>query len=83
MKVNRSLEISNAAKELLNRDLSSFFYEMFPFEKLSTIKPNKSRDRIYNQETTLLTMIMAMIVKDKSLQNSVEIFSIALRLVDH
>jgi len=75
MKANRSLEISNAAKELLNKDLSKIFYEMFPFEKLSAIKPNKSRDRIYNQETTLLTMILTMILKDKSLQNSVEVYS--------
>lgn len=76
MKENRSLELSNAAKNLLEQDLSALFYEMFPFEKLSKLKAEKSRDRVFNTANTILTMILTMVESDKSLQNSVNIYSI-------
>jgi hypothetical protein len=76
MKENRSLELSFQAKELLNKDLSGIFFEMFPFEKLAQLKLSGKRDRIYNTENTILTMILTMTQQDKSLQNSVNLYSV-------
>lgn len=76
VKENRSLELSNIAKDLLQQDLSGLFYDMFPFEKLSKLKRDKSRDRVFNTENTILTMILTMVERDKSLQTSVNIYSI-------
>ncbi len=59
----------------MNKDLSGLFYNIFPFDKLQTIKPKHERDRVYSTENTLLTMILTMVEQDKSLQNSVNIYS--------
>lgn len=76
MKENWSSRISLQAKDLQNRDISGLLFEMFPFDKLLTLKSTSSRDRIYNTENTLLTMIQTATQKDKSLQNSVNIYSV-------
>jgi DDE family transposase len=76
MKENYSLQLSNEIMNQMQKDMSGVFYEMFPFEKLSEIKSPNERDRIYNTENTLLTMILTMTENDKSLQNAVNIYSI-------
>jgi hypothetical protein len=75
MKENRSLSISTLIKENMSRDLSMIFYEMFPFYLSEKHQQAKHRDRIYTQENTLLTMLLTMINEDKSLQQSVNIYS--------
>lgn len=76
MKENLSSTLSLQAKDLQNRDISGLLFEMFPFEKLSLLKSSDKRDRVYNTENTLLTMIQTATQKDKSLQNSVNIYSV-------
>lgn len=75
MKANCSLSITNKINRQLQKDLSGAFYEMIPFEELSKIKSKHNRDRIYNTENTMLTMLLTMTEEDKSLQNSVNIYS--------
>jgi hypothetical protein len=75
MKENYSLFLTKEINNQLQQDLSGIFYEMFPFDKLSEIKTGSERDRIYNVENTILTMILTMTEEDKSLQNSVNIYS--------
>jgi len=74
MEENRSLKISTLIKEQLAKDLSSIFYDMFPFELSSKYSNPNKRDRIFNNENTLLTMLLTMTNEDKSLQQSVNIF---------
>lgn len=76
MKENYSLSLSQAITEKLREDLSGAFYNIFPFDKLSAFKSDKERNRVYTTENTLLTMISTMVQEDKSLQNSVNIYSI-------
>ncbi len=75
MKENYSLYLTSELTKLLHQDLSGVFYELFPFEEVDRVKPKKSRDRLYSTSNTLLTMILTMINEDKSLQNSVNIYS--------
>lgn len=75
MKANNSLSFTNKINQQLQRDLSGVFYDMIPFKELAAIKSKHQRDRIYNTENTLLTMLLTMTKEDKSLQNSVNIFS--------
>lgn len=75
MKENLSSALSLQAKDLQNRDISGLLFEMFPFEKLLPLKTSGKRDRVYNTENTLLTMIQTATQKDKSIQNSVNIYS--------
>jgi hypothetical protein len=75
MTENYSLQLSKEIKSLMQSDLSGAFKEMFPFEELQKLKTGKERDRVYNTETTLLTMIMAMTQEDKGLKNSVLLYS--------
>lgn len=76
MKENWSSKLSLQAKSLMNKDISGLLFEMFPFEKLLSLKSSSSRDRVYNTENTILTMIQTATQKDKSLQNSVNIYSV-------
>jgi hypothetical protein len=75
MKENRSLQLSTLIGEQLSRDLSMAFYEMFPFTKTSKQEQDTSRNRVFSQENTLLTMLLTMTNEDKSLQQSVNIYS--------
>jgi hypothetical protein len=73
MTSNISLEKSLLIRNAMSKDLSSVFETEFPFEIKSF---NESqRDRIYNSEKTLLTMIHSSVHEDRSLQNSVLIFN--------
>ncbi len=75
MKENYSLILTNKINEQMQLDLSGAFYELFPFQKIKCFNIEKSRDRVYNQTNTLLTMLLTMVEKDKSLQTSVNLFS--------
>ena len=72
MASNSSLEKSLYIRNRMSEDMSSVFETEFPFG-LNTSGKSK-RDRIYNNETTLLSMIHSSIQEDRSLQNSVLIF---------
>ena len=74
MKENRSLQLSLEMKSIMQQDLAGIFYNYFPFDKLNDLKNPKSRDRVFNEPNTLLTMVLTMTQEDKSLQNSVNIY---------
>lgn len=74
MKDNKSLQLSFNINQFLNQDLSSLFFDFFPFDEIKTIKDPKSRDRVFNLENTILTMILTMTEDDKSLENAVTIY---------
>lgn len=76
MKENRSLQISLMIKEQLSKDLSSIFFDMFPFALSEQHKNPNARDRVFTQENTLLSMIIAMTNEDKSLQQAVNIYKV-------
>jgi len=76
MKENYSLFLTNKINEKMQLDLSAAFFELFPFQKLQNYDFGKSRDRIYNPTNTLLTMLLTMVEEDKSLQTSVNLFSL-------
>jgi len=75
MKANCSLSITNKINRQLQKDLSGAFYDMIPFEELAALKTKHQRNRVYNTENTMLTMLLTMTEEDKSLQNSVNIYS--------
>jgi hypothetical protein len=75
MTSNYSLELSLRLRDLIRQDLLKYLMDEFPFEKIQQEdKQNNKRDRVYNSENTLLTMLMTSFMEDKSLQNSVNIF---------
>jgi hypothetical protein len=76
MTENYSLQLSKEIQSKMQSDLSGVFNEMFPFEELQKLKTGKERDRIFNLETTLLTMILTMTQEDKGLKNSVLLYSL-------
>jgi hypothetical protein len=77
MTPNRSLALSIALQKVIRTDLLQLISEDFPFDVVDAYR-NKSRDqkrdRIYNDENTLLTMLVSALQQDKSLQQSVAIF---------
>ena len=73
MTENQSLEKSRKIRELLQKNVSEIFINECPFG-LSDIRAG-SRDRVYTQELTSLSMINASVYEDKSLQNCVFIFN--------
>ncbi len=75
MKANRSLQLSYEIKSQMGKDLSSIFRDYYPFDLVEHYKRPGERDRLYSTSTTLLTMILTEIQQDKSLQNSVLIYS--------
>jgi len=76
MTLNYSLQLTEQIKELMRNDLTGILKTYYPEEKVNKYKSKKGkRDRIYNDETTLLTMIYTAIQEDKSLQNAVNIYS--------
>jgi Transposase DDE domain len=76
MTINHSLEISMELQDIMKKDILGVFYDMFPFKELETFnRKTDTRDRIYNEDNTILTMIATSLQEDKSLRNSVNIFS--------
>ena len=75
MTSNYSLELSLQLRNLIREDLLKNMMDEFPFEKVRQMERGENkRDRVYNSENTLLTMLMTSFMEDKSLQNSVNIF---------
>ena len=78
MTPNRSLAISLQLKELMRKDLLKNIDQAFPHEMVANYSLPESikikRDRMYNEENTLLTMLVTAIHEDKSLKQSVNIF---------
>jgi len=73
MTENISLSKSLQIREAMQQDLSGVFGTLFPYN-IAPMDKSK-RDRVYNQELTALSMITMSVQEDKSLQNSVYIFS--------
>jgi hypothetical protein len=74
---NKSLELSIQIRNILRSDILQFIEPVFPTSILESYKssnPIKRRDRIYNHENTLLTMVLTALQQDRSLQHSVDIF---------
>ena len=78
MTPNRSLAISLQLKELMRTDFLQNIDESFPYNLIANYQSTEStkikRDRMYNEENTLLTMLATAIQEDKSLKQSVNIF---------
>lgn len=77
MTPNKSLELSVRLQDLMSRDLLQFIEPMFPREAIvdyETVGKVKRRDRIFNSENTLLTMIITALQEDKSQTASVHLF---------
>ena len=64
--------ISTKIQEMLRGDLLGPFESIFP--KIDNINQGNKRDRTYNEENTLMTMVMTATQEDRTLQNSVHIF---------
>ena len=77
MTPNRSMAISLQLRDLMRTDYLRCISEDFPYEIIEhhLAEDNSGkRDRIYNDENTLLTMLISAIQEDKSLKQSVNIF---------
>lgn len=78
MTPNHSLAISLQLKGLMRTDLLKNIDQSFPYEIVASYTTPESskikRDRIYNDENTLLTMLVSAIHEDKSLKQAVNIF---------
>ncbi len=75
MTPNRSLGISFLLKEAMQTGLLHNIDEGFPYHLIRAHQAAIARrDRIYNEENTLLTMLVTAIQEDKSLKQSVNIF---------
>ncbi|HUZ57504.1 MAG TPA: hypothetical protein VMU83_01820, partial [Hanamia sp.] len=69
MTSNRSLCISLQLKEVMRTDLLRNIDEGFPYHLIEGHQSaTAKRDRIYNEENTLLTMLVTAIQEDKSLK---------------
>ena len=76
MTANYSMQLSTEIKDMMRSDISGLLKEYYPMNVLENSFNNpKKRNRVYNDETTLLTMIITSVQEDKSLQNSVNIYS--------
>jgi hypothetical protein len=77
MTPNRSMELSVRLRDIMRQDMLQFIEPIFPFDAIRSYVSNsktKQRDRIFNRESTFLTMVITALKEDKSLQNSVRIF---------
>lgn len=76
MTPNYSLQLSTEIKELMKTDLLQPMKDFFPNEVIDNYKPlQEKRDRVFNMGNTLLTMTLTAVQEDRSLQNSVNLFS--------
>jgi hypothetical protein len=82
MTPNRSLGISLRFQELSRTDFLGLIGKDFPFDLVANHVPDStgttalkaSRDRVYNAENTLLTMLVSAFEEDRSLKQGVNIF---------
>lgn len=75
MTPNQSLHKSYQLREYLRTDYLQGLYSVFPFEAIEKHDKSGSRDRMYNCENTVLTMIYSATQSDKTLKNSTLIFN--------
>jgi hypothetical protein len=78
MTPNRSLGLTIQLRDLLRQDLLSVFVEEFPFQVVEEFRANsarRTRDRVFNPETTLLAMVLSATQEDRSLQHAVNLFA--------
>lgn len=78
MTENTSLELSLAFKKQLASNLLPVFEHMLPNEAIDRyVKEHlsKTRDKVYTPARTALSMIFTGVQKDKSLQNTVNVFN--------
>lgn len=82
MKQNRSLAISSKIQECKMGNIIGILENEFP-SKILNIKRNdvenektKTRDRVFTDNSTLLTMVLTSVQKDKTLKNSVDLYYI-------
>jgi hypothetical protein len=82
MKQNRSLAISSKIQECKMGNIIGILENEFPSTVLSNKNGEnkeeklKTRDRVFTENNTLLTMVLTSVQKDKTLKNSVDLFYI-------
>ena len=82
MKENRSLAISSAIQECKMGNIIGILENEFPSAilnfKSKEVEKRKAitRDRVFTDNNTLLTMVLTSVQKDKTLKNSVDLFYI-------
>lgn len=77
MTPNKSLELSVRIKDIMRQNILQCIDPVFPFDAVRSYESKskvRHRDRVFNQESTLLTMVITALKEDRSLQNSVRIF---------
>lgn len=77
MTPNGSLELSVRIRETMRQDILQFIEPIFPYSAVRSYNSSsdvKRRDRVFNSENTLMTMVITSLKEDRSLQNSVRIF---------
>jgi hypothetical protein len=74
MTPNLSLSKSKQLREYLRTDFLQGLHSVFPSEVIDRYDSSSTRDRVYNNENTILSMIYSATQSDKTLQNSVNIF---------
>jgi len=75
MKLNRSLAISSKIQECKMGNIIGLLENEFPASILTSRNEGlKTRDRVFTVNTTLLTMVLTSVQKDKTLKNSVDLY---------
>jgi hypothetical protein len=75
MKLNRSLAISSKIQECKMGDILGLLENEFPMSILKSKNEGlKTRDRVFTVNSTLLTMVLTSVQKDKTLKNSVDLY---------
>lgn len=75
MKLNRSLAISSKIQECKMGNIIGLLENEFPMSILKSKNEGlKTRDRVFTVNTTLLTMVLTSVQKDKTLKNSVDLY---------
>jgi len=75
MKNNRSLAISSKIQDCKMGNIIGMLENEVPSSIFEDYKSdNKSRNRVFSNRTTLLTMVLSSVQQDKTLKNSVDLF---------
>ena len=74
MKLNRSLAISTKIQECIKGNIIGVLGNEFPELNIDKADGDKSRDRVFTPQNTLLTMVLSAVQQDKSLQNAVDLY---------
>jgi len=75
MKNNRSLAISSKIQECKMGNIIGMLENVVPSSIFEDYKSdNKSRNRVFSNRTTLLTMVLSSVQQDKTLKNSVDLY---------